>query len=135
MMRLATISIFQHDGATHIFDRFSGQNRVVSDYLLDDVIEHLPDQTIDFLLKPPLPNDKLEQLVAATEGWAAGVVLQQSVLWREALQADPALQCGARRNPRYFPRLQLETPVARTSPPAPKSRRGQRRAQLRRRRR
>jgi LuxR family maltose regulon positive regulatory protein len=61
-VQLATISIFQHGGATHIFDRISGENRVVADYLLDDVIEHLPDETINFLLKTSILEFFSEEL-------------------------------------------------------------------------
>ena len=50
-IQLAAFSISQHDGAGHFLGRFTGENKAVSEYLLDDVIGQLPDATVEFLLK------------------------------------------------------------------------------------
>jgi LuxR family maltose regulon positive regulatory protein len=61
-VQLATISISQHDGVGHFLDRFTGENRAVSEYLLDDVIDRLPDATVEFLLKTSILEIFSEEL-------------------------------------------------------------------------
>ena len=61
-IQLATISISQHDGAGHLLGRFTGENKAVSEYLLDDVIARLPDATVDFLLKTSILEIFSEEL-------------------------------------------------------------------------
>tara|TARA_R110002072_G_scaffold294270_3_gene464275 strand:- start:1034 stop:3793 length:2760 start_codon:yes stop_codon:yes gene_type:complete len=50
-IQLALISLEQHKDIAPFLDRFSGEHRMVSEFLLDDVIEHLPVDTVDFLLR------------------------------------------------------------------------------------
>lgn len=50
-IQLALISLAQHEDIQPFLDRFSGEHRVVSEFLFDDVLEHLPEETVDFLLK------------------------------------------------------------------------------------
>lgn len=50
-IQLAVISLAQHDDIQDFLSRFSGENKAVSEYLLDDVIGRLPDSTVQFLLK------------------------------------------------------------------------------------
>jgi LuxR family transcriptional regulator, maltose regulon positive regulatory protein len=61
-VQLATISISQHDGVGQFLDRFTGENRAVSEYLLDDVIDRLPDATVEFLLKTSILEIFSEEL-------------------------------------------------------------------------
>jgi len=49
-IQLALISLDQHNDIRPLLDRFSGENRMVSEFLLDDVIASLPSETVDFLL-------------------------------------------------------------------------------------
>lgn len=50
-IQLAMISFDQHEDITPFLDRFTGENRMVSDFLLDDVIDSLSPDTVDFLLR------------------------------------------------------------------------------------
>ena len=50
-IQLALISLDQHQDIRPFLDRFSGEHRMVSEFLLDDVIEHLPRKTVEFLLR------------------------------------------------------------------------------------
>ncbi|WP_234186726.1 LuxR C-terminal-related transcriptional regulator [Shinella sp. NM-101] len=50
-IQLALISLDPDQDIRSFLDRFSGENRMVSDFILDDVIERLPPETVDFLLK------------------------------------------------------------------------------------
>jgi len=61
-IQLATISISQHDGVGHFLGRFTGENKAVSEYLLDDVINRLPDATVEFLLKTSILEIFSEEL-------------------------------------------------------------------------
>ena len=61
-IQLATISISQHDDVGHFLDRFTGENRAVSEYLLDDVIDRLPEATVEFLLKTSILEILCEEL-------------------------------------------------------------------------
>jgi LuxR family maltose regulon positive regulatory protein len=61
-IQLATISISQHDGVGHFLDRFTGENKAVSEYLLDDVIDRLPEATVEFLLKTSILEILCEEL-------------------------------------------------------------------------
>jgi len=61
-VQLATISISQHDGIGYFLDRFTGENKAVSEYLLDDVVDRLPEATVDFLLKTSILEIFSEEL-------------------------------------------------------------------------
>lgn len=50
-IQLAMISLDQHEDIRPFLERFSGEHRMVSDFLLDDVIDNLPVETVDFLLR------------------------------------------------------------------------------------
>jgi LuxR family maltose regulon positive regulatory protein len=50
-IQLATISIAQYENIERFLDRFSGENWVISEYLFDDVIQRLPESTVQFLLR------------------------------------------------------------------------------------
>src|SRR5690606_33242580 len=50
-IQLALISLDQHQDIRPFLDRFTGEHRMVSEFLLDDVIDHLPAETVDFLLR------------------------------------------------------------------------------------
>jgi len=61
-IQLATISMSQHDGVGPFLDRFTGENKAVAEYLLDDVIGRLPDATVEFLLKTSILEIFSEEL-------------------------------------------------------------------------
>jgi LuxR family maltose regulon positive regulatory protein len=50
-IQLALISMRQHEDVGHFLERFSGENRIVTEFLVDDVIENLSDETVEFLLR------------------------------------------------------------------------------------
>jgi LuxR family maltose regulon positive regulatory protein len=50
-IQLAIISLSHHDDVQDFLGRFSGENKAVSEYLLDDVVGRLPESTVQFLLK------------------------------------------------------------------------------------
>lgn len=50
-IQLALIAMDQHQDIQPVLDRFSGEHRMVSEFLLDDVIDHLPPETVEFLLR------------------------------------------------------------------------------------
>lgn len=50
-IQLATIALGQSEDRMDFFSRLSGQRREFAEYLADEVIGRLPEQTLDFLLK------------------------------------------------------------------------------------
>ena len=50
-IQLALLSMHRHEGVEPFLERFSGENRMVSEFLVDDVIESLPGETVEFLLR------------------------------------------------------------------------------------
>jgi LuxR family maltose regulon positive regulatory protein len=50
-IQLALISLHQHEDIRSFLERFSGENRMVAEFLVDDVIENLPDEMVQFLLR------------------------------------------------------------------------------------
>ncbi|MFD4467894.1 LuxR C-terminal-related transcriptional regulator [Rhodococcus sp. NPDC058505] len=101
-LRLAAISLAHHDDHTTMIADFSGDNRVVADYLVDEVLDRLDPDTRDFLVETSIPdafNAELAESLSRNPN-AHRVI---DMLGRENLLVEPV--AGAPGWYRYHPLL------------------------------
>jgi LuxR family maltose regulon positive regulatory protein len=95
-LKLAALSLPQSEGMRSFIDSFTGSQRYVADYLVEEVLRRQPDQTRDFLLKTsvlekltaPLcdlvaRSDNSQEMLVKLEGMLGGflVALDHSRQW------------------------------------------------------
>ncbi|OKQ00369.1 hypothetical protein A3849_01330 [Paenibacillus sp. P46E] len=67
-LQLAALSLKQSENIADTLQQFSGHQHHISDYLLQEVFEHLPQQTRDFLLETSILNRMNASLCRAVSG-------------------------------------------------------------------
>ena len=83
-MRLAALSLEHDDPATFVA-QFSGADRPVADYLAGEVLERLPDDVVDFMLKTSVVEDLSVDLAARLSGRDDSAAMLDNLARRNAL--------------------------------------------------
>lgn len=71
-LRLAELSLADHDDPHGFVTGFAGNNRAVSDYLITEVVSRQPAETLDFLLRTCLPERVNGDLADVLTGRSGG---------------------------------------------------------------
>ncbi|HZO35709.1 MAG TPA: LuxR C-terminal-related transcriptional regulator [Solirubrobacteraceae bacterium] len=99
-VRIAALSLHGREDPSRFVEQFSGDHRTVVDYLLDEVIEGLPDETVDFLLRTAALRRMSASLADAVSGVEDGGRRLDDLVRRNLLVA-PADEAG--HSFRYHP--------------------------------
>lgn len=76
-VRLAIIALLEHDDPSQFVERFAGDDRGVADYLVAEILQRLPDDTVRFLLDVSVAEELSAELAGRLSGRAdAGAVLE-----------------------------------------------------------
>ena len=71
-LRLAELSLAEHDDPHGFVTGFAGNDRAVSDYLITEVVSRQPAETLDFLLRTCLPERLNGELADVLTGGSGG---------------------------------------------------------------
>ncbi|ASS67581.1 MULTISPECIES: BTAD domain-containing putative transcriptional regulator [unclassified Paenibacillus] len=114
-LRLAAISLKRSGNVAEMIRQFSGQQQLVSNYLLEEVIGDLPEAMLGFLLQTSVLNQMNYALCEAVTGQSGG---QQQLEQLEQLQLFIIPLDDQRRWYRYHHLLSdfLQSMLARTEP-------------------
>ncbi|HEV8151373.1 MAG TPA: hypothetical protein VGP78_00505, partial [Solirubrobacteraceae bacterium] len=84
-LRLAALSLAEHPDPHVFVERFAGDDRAVSDYLLSEVLSRQPPETLAFLLRTCVVEQVSGDLADALVGASGGAAVLTTLMRRDGL--------------------------------------------------